>query len=61
MRHRQETPTRRLAFRAGWAAAVAIVLLVGIAIGDRGAATRDVSPDRVLAVALDSGGPTDVE
>ena len=61
MRHRQETPARRLALRAGWAAAAAIVLLVGIAIGDRGNATRDVSPDRVLAVALDSGGPTDVD
>ena len=61
MRHRQETPARRLALRAGWAAAAAIVLTVGIAIGDHGGATRDVSPDRVLSVALDSGGTADVE
>ena len=61
MRHRQETPARRLALRTGWAVAAAIVLVVGIAIGDYGGATRDISPDHVLAVALDSGGTTDVE
>ena len=61
MRHRQETPARRLALRASWAAAAAIVLLVGITIGDYLGAAYDVAPDRVVAVALDATGTSDVE
>ncbi len=61
MRHRQETPTRRLARRAGLAAAAAIVLMLGISIGDIAFAEHADDPDRVMAVAFDTGGAADVD
>ena len=59
-RHRQETPARRLALRAGWAAVATIVLLVGLSVGAHAPVERDVSPARLMASALDGGG-ADVE
>ncbi|MCX8256262.1 MAG: hypothetical protein OTI36_19970, partial [Beijerinckiaceae bacterium] len=59
-RHRQETPARRLALRAGWAVAAMIVLAVGLSVGAHAPVERDVSPARMMASALD-GGVADVE
>ena len=60
-RHRQETPVRRSALRASWAAAATIVLLVGLWIGAYAPVEHDASPDRVMASALGAGGAADVE
>ena len=59
-RHRQETPVRRFAVRAGWAVAATIVLLVGLSVGAHAPIEHDVSPGSVMASALD-GGAADVE
>lgn len=59
-RHRQETPARRLALRAGWAVAAMIVLAIGLSLGAHAPVERDVSPARMMASALD-GGVADVE
>ena len=55
-RERQETPVRRFAFRAGWAAVATIVLAIGLSVGAHAPVEHEVSPARLMASALDFGG-----
>lgn len=60
-RHRQSRPVDRLAPRAGWAAAAAAVLVLGIAVGTVAPRLHDDSPERVMAAALDTSGAIDAD
>ena len=59
----QETRARRMVLRAGVGTAAAAALALGILVGGLwpAPATHDMSPDRVLAAALDTGGAGDVD
>ena len=63
MRHRQERPISRWMLqtrRAGLATAAAVVLFLGIFLGQTTPSGED-GPDRVLAIAFDSTGASDVD
>ena len=61
MRHRQSRPPRRLASKAGWAAAAAAILVLGLAIGTVAPRFHEDSPERVMAAALDMGAAGDAD
>lgn len=61
MTQRQLVPPRRGAARAGWAAAAAVVLSLGVFVGDVSPPDHDESPDRVMAAAFDTTGSVDVD
>ncbi len=61
MRHRQHRASSRLAVRTGWGAAAAAMLVLGVAVGNLAPRQHDDSPERLMALSLDSGGATDVD
>jgi anti-sigma factor RsiW len=60
MRHPQARRRSPLARPAGWGAAIAAALVIGLMLGTVRTDT-DQSPDQVIAGALDSNGSVDVD